>query len=292
MSREPRQPDRELVRPRATTIEGHGQALRDDLTGALELDPAAAGQVRQVVDLVRDVLDREVVGAWLAGSAVAGGLRPSSDLDVFVVSRRPTTDPERRRLVDGLLPLSGRRAAAGPSRSIELTIAVASAIRPWRYPPAMDFQYGDWWRAELEAGGGWPWPSPSPDLAVLVTSVLDASEPLIGPAAGEVLEPVPPADLARAMRAGIPGLLDDLGSDTRNVLLTLARIWFTLETGTIAPKDVAATWAIGRLAERHRPVLERARAIYLGQAPETFAGLETDVSSCAETIVAAVARSG
>jgi streptomycin 3"-adenylyltransferase len=260
---------------------------------AHELDPDARRQVRQVVDLVRDVLGPDVVGAWLGGSAVAGGLRPSSDLDVFVVSRRPTTDPERRRLVDGLLALSGSRAAAGPSRSIELTIAVSSHVRPWRYPPPMDLQYGDWWRAELESlRDGWPWPSPNPDLAVLITSVLAASEPLIGPPAREVLDPVPRADLARAMRDGIPSLLDEVASDTRNVLLTLARIWFTLETGTIAPKDEAATWAIARLTHPQRLVLERARAIYLGQAPETFAGLETEVGPCAEAIAAAIARLG
>ena len=264
--------------------------MGEDLTSGLQLDPGVRRQIGMVTELVRQTLGPDVVGAWLAGSAVAGGLRESSDLDVFVVSRRPTTEPERRRLVDGLLALSGSRAAAGPSRSIELTIAVSSDVRPWHYPPPMDLQYGDWWRAALESGGGWPWPSPNPDLAVLITSVLAASLPLIGPPAHEVLDPVPPADLARAMRDGVPGLLDDLESDTRNVLLTLARIWFTLETGAIAPKDEAATWAIARLAEPQRRVLERARAIYLGQAPETFAGLEADIGPCAEAIAAAVAR--
>lgn len=261
-------------------------------TSAHELDPGARRQLRQVVDLVREVLGRDVVGAWLAGSAVAGGLRPSSDLDVFVVTQRPTTDAERRRLVDGLLALSGSRAVAGPSRSIELTIAVSSEVRPWRYPPSMDLQYGDWWRAELEAGTRWPWTSPSPDLAVLITSVLDASLPLMGPPAQEVLDPVPPADLARAMRDGVPDLLRELESDTRNVLLTLARIWFTLETGAIAPKAEAATWAIARLADPQRRVLERARAVYLGDMPDTFAGLEAEIAACAEAIVAAIARSG
>jgi streptomycin 3"-adenylyltransferase len=266
--------------------------MSEDLASALELGAADARQVRRVVELTGEVLGPDVVGAWLAGSAVAGGLRPSSDLDIFVVSRRATTDPERRRLVDGLLAVSGRLAVAGPRRSVELTIAVASDVRPWRYPPVMDFQYGDWWRAELEAGNRWPWTSPNPDLAVLITSVLAASAPLIGPPAPEVLDPVPPADLARAMRDGIPSLLDELTTDTRNVLLTLARIWFTLQTGRIAPKDEAATWAIGRLPERHRPVLARARAIYLGEAPETFPGLGAEISPCAEAIVAAVPRPG
>ena len=45
----------------------------------------------------------------------------------------------------------------------------------------------------------------------------------------------------------IPSLMADLDDDVRNVLLTVARVWFTIETGTIASKDVAADWVISRL---------------------------------------------
>jgi hypothetical protein len=54
-----------------------------------------------------------------------------------------------------------------------------------------------------------------------------------------------------------------LPGDTRNVLLTLARIWTTLATGTLVSKDVAADWVLARLAPEHRPVLEFARRLYL-----------------------------
>ena len=62
----------------------------------------------------------------------------------------------------------------------------------------------------------------------------------------------------------IPDLIADLDGDVRNVLLTLARVWFTLDTGTIAPKDVAADWALQRLPEGRGAALGRARAGYLG----------------------------
>ncbi|WPO73248.1 MULTISPECIES: aminoglycoside adenylyltransferase domain-containing protein [unclassified Streptomyces] len=79
----------------------------------------------------------------------------------------------------------------------------------------------------------------------------------------QVLDPVPHADLIRASVAGIPDLLDDLEGDTRNVLLTLARIWTTLATGHIRSKDAAADWALAQLPPEHRPVLEHARHLYL-----------------------------
>lgn len=198
--------------------------------------------------LVHTVLGADVIGAYLYGSAVEDGLQPGSDLDLFVLSERPTDRAERRRLIDGLLPISGRHAIAGPARSIELTVVVQSEVRPWRYPPALDFQYGDWLRREFERDELPPWPVPSPDLAVLITSVLLGSRPLVGPPAAEVLDPVPAVDLDRAMVDSLPDLLAELASDTGNVLLTLARIWTTLGTGEIRSKDAAADWVAATAA--------------------------------------------
>ena len=89
-------------------------------------------QLDRVLALVSDVLGPVVVGAYLFGSAVLGGLRPRSDLDVFVVSSRPTTREEKRRLVDRLLAISWVSTPGGMLRGIELTIVVQSEIKPWR----------------------------------------------------------------------------------------------------------------------------------------------------------------
>jgi streptomycin 3"-adenylyltransferase len=86
---------------------------------------------------------------------------------------------------------------------------------------------------------------------------------LAGAPPAQVLDPVPTELLVRAGMDGIPGLLTDLAGDTRNVLLTLARIWTTQATGTIVAKDTAADWALARLAPEHRPVLAFARDLYL-----------------------------
>jgi len=93
--------------------------------------------------------------------------------------------------------------------------------------------------------------------------VLAGDRPLIGPPPAHVLDPVPRADVAAACTAALPGLLDELGRDTRNVVLTLARIWTTLATGTIVSKDAAAEWALARLPPEHRPVLWHAKELYL-----------------------------
>lgn len=212
-------------------------------------------QLEQAVALVHEVLGEELVGLYLFGSAVLGGVTPTSDIDLLAVSRRPTKDDERRRLVERLLALSMR------PRYLEVTIVVGSEVRPWRYPPMMDLQYGDWLRAGFERGEIPP-PAPNPDLAALITMTLLNGKPLVGPPPAEVFDPVPHGDLLRAGVDELDGILADLDHDTRNMLLTLTRIWCTAETGEIRSKDAAADWVLPHLPAAHRPAIQHARDGY------------------------------
>ena len=239
------------------------RAGRDDETAATEL-------IDRIVNLVRDMFGQDAVGAYLHGSAVLGGLRADSDIAVLVVSKRPTTPEEKRVLIDRLLAISGRGDPSGTARPIELTVVVESDMRPWRYPPRFDFQYGDWLRSRFEREELTPWTAPNPDLAPIIAMVTSGNRVLFGPAPAEVFDAVPQEDVVRATPEGIPGLLEDLDSDTRNVVLTFARIWTTVATGVIRSKDAAADWALERLPEEHRPVLARARANYLGEEAERW----------------------
>ncbi len=232
-------------------------------------------QTERLIKLLRDALGSQLLGAYLYGSAVAGGLRPASDLDLFVLTGRRTSPAERRRLIAGLRPLSARDARPAAWRPVELTVAALPDIVPWRYPPRMDFGSGEWLRGRFDAGDAKPWRSPNPDLAVLIAQVRLTGRPLIGPPANDVLPEIPPTDLRRAMTDEIESLVGDLETDTANVLLTLARIWHTLETGAFASKDAAADWALARLAHDDRAPLEQARGVYLGLVPGSW--LEQDV---------------
>jgi streptomycin 3"-adenylyltransferase len=94
---------------------------------------------------------------------------------------------------------------------------------------------------------------------------------LFGSTAATVLDPVPRRDLERAMRDEIPELLPGLlEDDTRNSLLTLARVWFTFATGRIEAKDVAAAWALDQLPDGAGDALRTARAAYLGEADDPW----------------------
>jgi predicted nucleotidyltransferase len=224
---------------------------------------AVEEQSDAAVDVIRRALaDAEIVGLYLYGSAVVGGLRPDSDLDLFVVTDRSLTAGEKERIVEGLLPISGRETRPPAWRPIEVTIVVQGEVRPWRYPPRMEFLYGEWLRDAFLSGAIEAEPAENPDLGVLITMVRQTGTPLIGPTATDLLDAVPRPELVRAMVDTVPSLLSELADDTRNVLLTLARIWTTVASGEIRSKDDAAEWVLSRLPEADRPTLARARDLY------------------------------
>jgi predicted nucleotidyltransferase len=255
-------------------------------------DPAATDeQLDSLVTDVEGILGTDLLGMYQTGSAVLGGLRSDSDIDVLVVSTRRTTADERRRLIEVLLALSGGKSSTAPGRPIELDIVVASEIRPWRYPPTFDFHYSELWRERFEGGDLEPWPSgTNPDLASAITMVLLGDAALVGPPATDVFDPVPRADYLDAILRDIQTVDEYLAWDTRNVVLTLPRIWSAIATDRVDSKESSALWALPRLPADHRNVLERALAAYRGELEDSWDDLRPDARAYADHVVAEIER--
>ncbi len=92
------------------------------------------------------------------------------------------------------------------------------------------------------------------------------------------------------MSDAVPQLLAGIEEDTRNAILTLARIWATLDTGEIKSKDAAAHWALARLPAEHKPPLARARSIYLGGEEERWDDLLSRIRPHADYVVEMIER--
>lgn len=101
----------------------------------------------------------------------------------------------------------------------------------------------------------------------------------MGPSAMDLFDPVPWTDLVRSLRDTVAQWNEpqDWARDERNVVLALARIWYTATTGEIASKDAAASWLLDRLQEPWRAVLSKARAAYLGEQPDDLASYPAEV---------------
>ncbi|NNC12340.1 DUF4111 domain-containing protein [Planctomonas sp. JC2975] len=238
------------------------------------VDPAFVPVVRAVSDALGD----RIIAAIVHGSATSGGLRPESDLDLLVIVAASLDERTRAVLVDRLLDVSGSRARLGPARPAEVTVVVKRDLDPWRFPPVTDLQYGEWLRAEVEAGtlAG---PHADPDLTVVLTAARQRGIAVIGPGPRELIPEIPASDLERAIVASLPELVGNLAGDERNVLLTLARMQHTLESGSIVPKDVAAERVARRIPPDEGALLLRAAAAYRGEVHDEWMPRPTALDS-------------
>jgi predicted nucleotidyltransferase len=251
----------------------------------------AAAQTARVLRLVRGTLGHGLLGAYEHGSAVLGGMQPTSDIDILVVSGRPATLAEKRRLVDGLMAISAPFPPPGLERCVEVTVVTQAQVRPWRYPPSFDLQYGEWLRSRFQRGDSLALQAAvDADLTTLLTIVLLGDRPLLGPPPRELLDPVPVEDCLKAMVGDIDGFMEEFEDDTRNLLLTLARIWQTVVTGSIDRKDRAARWAQERLPPDRQQVMERARAMYLGRRPDEWTDLGSEARATADHMISEIRR--
>ncbi|MCH9610356.1 MAG: Streptomycin 3''-adenylyltransferase [Chlamydiales bacterium] len=232
--------------------------------------------MQECIEQLSKILGSALLAVYQYGSSIFGGMQLHSDLDLFVVIKSALSNEQQEQLAKALLLLST------PKRPLDVTFVQQSQINAWRYPPQCSFQYGEWLREDFEKGvikSNFK----MPDLAVIVTQLLLKSRTLFGREPDELLAPVPSSDFRKAMVDHIDDLISNLEVDTRNVLLTLARIWSSLETDEIRSKGDAASWAEKRLPEELRCVIERAAAIYLGKAEEQWGDLQ--VIPCANYMV-------
>ncbi|HEN5528815.1 Streptomycin 3''-adenylyltransferase [Legionella moravica] len=243
-----------------------------------------AQQINECINLVTKVLGDNLLGVYLYGSALVGGLQKYSDIDLFVVTNHATTLSEKNELTKHLLHISGRYMKSA-KRPIEMTVVEKGAVNPWHYPPRFDFQYGEWLRDSFEMGEIEPQNYEMPDLALIITQVLLKSQTLYGKKSEKILAPVPYVDFINAMLQDLDRLAADIRDDTRNVLLTLARIWSTLETNKIRSKPDAADWVIVRLPETHKAVMNRAKEICIGKKEECWEDIKESLKPCADLML-------
>ena len=235
-------------------------------------------QAMQALKIVEELLGSSIVGVYLFGSAVIGGLRINSDVDVLVVVNHSLPEVTRRKLIDRLMLISGKIGNTDSIRPLEITVINHSDIVPWLYPPKNEFIYGEWLRSEYEKGQIQE-PTYDTDLAIVLAQVRKNSISLFGPDASDILDPVPISDIRRAIKESLPGLIEGIKGDERNVILTLARMWQTVSIGEISPKDVAAKWALSRLPKEYSTLLDLARKAYRGEYVDKWEGLDSEVTA-------------
>ena len=248
--------------------------------------PMVNRQIDETVSLLKKALIEDLLGVYLYGSYFLGGLQPHSDLDFLVVVKSCMLREVKKSLIEELLNIS---AFPGNNERmpLDITFVKESDIKPWSFPPRFEFQYGEWLRPFFEKGDDHPFKSEKmADIAIILTQVNLQSKTLFGPSPSKWA--VPFSDCKKAMMGQLEGLFEELNSDTRNVILTAARIWYTFQTKTFCSKPKAAQWALKLAPTNFHPVLQRALSICQGDEPEHWDDLKDQTVFCLEFLVSAI----
>lgn len=208
-----------------------------------------------LVEGVRSVLGENLVGVYLQGSFAVGGADEWSDADFLVVTERPAGEAERPAL-DEL----HRRLFAAPThwaKHLEGSYVDRALLR--RPDPARTkLLFLDHGSQELQ------WDDHC-NTAYNRWALREHGIALTGPAPAELVDPVPPDVLRAEARTRLSEWVDWAESIERwnrwygpYLVLGLCRVLWTIEYGTVVPKQEAGEWAMRELDTEWRALIQSA----------------------------------
>jgi streptomycin 3"-adenylyltransferase len=238
-------------------------------------------EATRALPFLRDRFGPSLAAVYLHGSAVAGGLRKRSDIDLLAVVGSALSASERTGLSADLMSVSGLYPSDPMGRRpLEVIIFQLADLQPLPYPARTEFVYGEWLRQSLESGAV-PHADVSPEYTLLLAQAREEAVALFGPDLSDFVSNIPSSTISRAIGDLLPELVGSIEGDERNVLLTLARMWTTIATRRFVTKDAAADWAMPQLSEQAATTLALARDAYLGRGDDLHLG-RTQVSQGVE----------
>jgi hypothetical protein len=219
---------------------------------------------------VQTILGNRFVGMYLYGSLAGGDFDSQrSDIDFVVV----TADELPDEMLPALEAMHARIAASGlkwatklegsyiPQRALRRYDS-AHAQHPWL---GVDGHFG------VEHLGS--------DWVIQRHVIREQGVVVAGPAPQTLIDPVQSNDLRRAVLGTLrewwsPMLHDPARLHSREyqayAVLTMCRMLYTLQHGTVVSKPVAACWAQESLGERWAALIERALAWPRGAQPDNM----------------------
>ena len=208
---------------------------------------------------IRPILGSQLAGVYLYGSLTTGSFDRQSDIDVLVVTHGELTE----EMFAALGALHEQIAAGESWCATQLEVAYIPLSALPRYDastsvyPHLDRGKGE----RLQMKEHWS------DCVVQRHVLRERGITLAGPPPETLIDPVAEDDLRQAMRDLIPRWAESLFSDPSDlarrgtqayVALSICRMLYTLETGSVASKREAAAWAGTALDEKWRDLVARA----------------------------------
>ena len=218
--------------------------------------------IQRFVKSAADILQENLTGIYLHGSAAMGCYQPKkSDLDFLVVVRENMTDSAKRVFMDTLIALD----AEGPSKGIEMSIVTRNVCNPFIYPTPFILHYSrmhtEWYRRDpeeyIQKMSG-----TDKDLAAHFTVIRSRGQCLYGLPVQTVFGEVPERDYLDSIWNDVSGAEEEITDNPMYLILNLARVLAYLKEKTILSKREGGAWGLVHLPHPYHPLLRSALKEY------------------------------
>lgn len=200
------------------------------------------------------ILGRNLVGVYLYGSLTQGAFNPKrSDIDLIVVTRRDLSDAQFKRL-DAWLT---RSAKSNPwAMRLQILFLIETEVLKMNAKACL-YQFG-----KLKRSG-------SDGNPIIWMNVLQSGAVLSGPRPETFVPEITPEILFQALEREVGYLREEMIENSLSVwrdvpmyrayaVLTLCRILYSFEHGTIVSKRRAARWTLKHLPEEWHEIILQA----------------------------------
>ena len=226
--------------------------------------------IREFVEQSENILQDNLVGIYLHGSAVMGCFNPrKSDIDLIIVVRHHLPDPVKRAYMDMVVKYN----ALGPEKGIEMSVVLDEVCRPFVYPTPFELHFSaghlQWYRDDpddyIRKMNG-----TDKDLAAHFTVINRRGRCLYGAAVRDVFAEVPDSDYLDALWYDIEGAAEEITEHPMYLTLNLARVLAYKEDGLVLSKAEGGEWALRHLPPEYHPLIADAMREYSDSADVAY----------------------
>lgn len=225
-------------------------------------------------EMSRDVLQENLIGVYLHGSAAMGCFNPQkSDLDLILVTESGISRDVKMEFMKNAIRLNGE----APSKGMEWSIVKREFCRPFLYPTPYELHFST---AHLSRFQENPeeyverMQGTDKDLAAHFTIIRQYGIMLYGQDIDQVFGAVPKQAYMDSIWSDVENACDDIAADPVYVTLNLCRVLAYLQDSLILSKKAGGEWGSRSLPEEFLPFLRAMLQSYI--SGEAVPDIQTD----------------
>ena len=228
--------------------------------------------INSFVEKSKEILQDNLVGVYLHGSAVMGCFNPAkSDIDLIVVVKDSIPDTIKRSFMDMVTAIN----AKGPAKGIEMSIVKQCVCNPFVYPTPFELHFSvahlSWYKKDPDDYVS-KMKGEDKDLASHFTIITHRGKCLYGAPIKDVFADVPARDYMDSIWNDIADSEEEITENPMYLILNLARVFAYAKQGLVLSKKEGGEWALDNLPGKYHSLIKNALSEYSGGAEITYDG--------------------